>query len=186
MSAGTESGTPLPSDRMTVGVVVEHRRIDHPWQSHRWQPVAVLPGAPAAPAWTVLGQGEGWVRYLAGTAELALYPGETETYVYNLESPEPAIYVVLRKSDDARGVRLLGATVDPGEAHAHADTGDDLVEALPLPGIVRDWMAAFVAVHHVPRTKWKRKRDRVDPEAMAIRVPGQGRFESSEEDDDDE
>jgi hypothetical protein len=163
---------------MVVGVVVEHRRIDHPWQSHRWQPVAVLPGEPAAPAWTVLGQGGGqgddWVRYLAGTAELTLYPGETETYAYNLESPEPAIYVILRKSDDIRGIRLLGATVDPGEAHAHADTGDDLVEALPLPGAVRDWLAAFVEAYHVPRTKWKRKRDRADPEAMAIRVPGQG------------
>jgi hypothetical protein len=170
-------------ERMMVGVVVEHRRIDHPWQSHRWQAVDVLPGEPAAAAWTVLGQGEGWVRYLAGAAELTLFPAECETYVYNLQSREPAIYVVLRKSDDARGMKLLGATVDPGEAHAHADTGDDLVEALPLPGPVRDWMAAFVAVHYVERTKWKRKRDRADPEAMAIRVPGQRRYEG---DDDDE
>jgi hypothetical protein len=121
------------SERMSVAVVVEHRRIDHPWQSHRWQAVDVLPGEPAAQPWTALSSGEGWVRYLAGTAELSLFPGETETYKYNLESIEPAIYIVLRKTGDERGIRLLGATVDPGEAHAHADTGDDLVESLPLP-----------------------------------------------------
>jgi len=170
-------------ERMKVGVVVEHRRIDHPWQSHRWQTVAVLPGEPAAADWTVLGRGDGWVRYLAGSAELSLFPGECETYVYNLQSPEPAIYVVLRKCDDERGIKLLAATVDPGEAHAHADTGDDLVEALPLPEPVRDWMAAFAATHYVERTKWKRKRDRVDPEAMAIRVPGQQRRYEDYDDD---
>ena len=175
----------VQGERMMVGVVVEHRRIDHPWQSHRWQAVDVLPGEPAAAAWTVLGQGEGWVRYLAGAAELSLFPGECETYAYNLQSREPAIYVVLRKSDDARGIKLLGATVDPGEAHAHADTGDDLVEALPLPGPVREWMEAFVAVHYVERTKWKRKRDRADPEAMAIRTPGQRGYEDADYEDED-
>ena len=65
----------VQGERMMVGVVVEHRRIDHPWQSHRWQAVDVLPGEVSAADWTVLGQGEGWVRYLAGAAELSLFPG---------------------------------------------------------------------------------------------------------------
>jgi hypothetical protein len=75
---------------------------------------------------------------------------------------------VLRTSGEAPGMRLLGATVDPGEAHAHADTGDDLVEALPLPAPIRDWLTAFVEAHPVRRTHWKRRRDRADPEALAF------------------
>jgi hypothetical protein len=158
----------MTTERMAVGVVVEHRRIDHPWQSHRWQVTDVLPGVPMAEPWTVLARTEDVTRYLAGVAMLELFPGESENYRYNLDSAEPAIYVVLRTSGEAPGMRLLGATVDPGEAHAHADTGDDLVEALPLPAPIRDWLAAFVEAHPVRRTHGKRRRDRADPEALAF------------------
>ena len=65
----------LQGERMMVGVVVEHRRIDHPWQSHRWQPVDVLPGEPAAAAWTVLGQGEGGFAIWLGRRSCRCFRG---------------------------------------------------------------------------------------------------------------
>lgn len=33
---------------MRLGIVLERRRIGHPWQDHAWLPVAVLPEEPAA------------------------------------------------------------------------------------------------------------------------------------------
>jgi len=174
-----------PAARMPVGVVVERQAVDHPWIDHRWKPVAVLPGDPVARPWTVIGESEGVTRYHAGTAWLGLFRLETETYKYNLESAQPAVYVILRRVDEPPGIVLLAATVCPGEAHAHADTGDDLVEALPMPEPVASWLAEFVAAHHVEREHYKRKRDRADPEALARHGPGARRRGAMRDDPDE-
>jgi hypothetical protein len=152
---------------LPVAIIIERRKIDHPWQSHRWQVVEVLPGAPAAAPWTQIAMGEGWERYHAGTVELALYHRETESYKYNIESTNPSVYVVLRPSSDERGVMLHTAIIGAGEAHAYAETIEDVVEAVPMPDAVRDWVSAFVAAHHVDQPRFKRKRDRANPEALA-------------------
>jgi hypothetical protein len=152
---------------LPVAIIIERRKIDHPWQSHRWQVVDALPGVPTAAPWTMVASGDGWERYHAGTVELALYHHETDSYKYNLESSSPSVYVVLRPSNDEHGIMLHTAVVGAGEAHAYADTNEDIVEAVALPAAVRDWMTAFVAAHHVEREQFKRKRDRADPETLA-------------------
>jgi hypothetical protein len=157
------------TERMTVGIVLEHRRIDHPWQADRWKVVDVLPGRPAAEPWTILAEGDGWRRCYAGAVELELFRGETASYRDNLASSRPAIYVVLRRTRDGLGIAVREATVDPGEIEAHSDAGDDLIEALPLPPPIAAWMEDFVARHHVERPFYKRRRDRADPEALAQR-----------------
>lgn len=165
-------------ERMSIGVVIERRRVEHPWQPERWRAVAALPGRPAAAPGTLLARGEGWARYYAGAVELALFPGETEGYRDNLASSRPAIYVVLRRCDGEPGLALRAATVDPGEIEAQAEAGDDLIEALPLPPAVAAWIAGFVARHHVERPFHKRRRDRADPEALAPRRPSSATRES--------
>lgn len=154
-------------ERMQVGVLVERRPAVSKWADWVWRPVGVLPGAPETPPWTVLGEADGVTTYYAGTAEIVLYSGETETYKHTIEGDTPSIFVVLRRGESESGWTLLLATVDSGEAHAHADSGDDLLEAVPMPPQVLDWTAAFVAQHHVERKFWKRKRDKVDPEALS-------------------
>ena len=47
---------------MPVGVVVEWREVDHPWQDHEWVPVAVIPGAGAIEEWV------NWRAAMAGCA----------------------------------------------------------------------------------------------------------------------
>jgi hypothetical protein len=155
------------AERMTVGIVLEHRRIDHPWQADRWRLVDVLPGKPVAEPWTVLAEGDGWRRCYAGAVELELFRGETASYRDNLASSRPALYVVLRRSTGESGIAVREATVDPGEIEAHADAGDDLIEALPLPAPIAAWVRAFVARHHVERAFYKRRRDRADTESLA-------------------
>ena len=150
-----------------VGIVVERRRIASPWQDHVWRVVALLTGEPEAAPWTVLTDSKDCTRWFAGTAEIVLHDGEAETYRYNLDSPEPAVYVILRRDAAEPGLRLLAATVDPGEADIHADAGDDLMEALPMPPEIVGWVADFVARHPGERTFYKRRRDRADPEALA-------------------
>lgn len=160
-------------ERFSIGVIVERRPAKSRWQKHLWRVVDVLPGRPATPPWTVLHEADGITRYYAGTTDLVVYAKETEALVHNLGAAMPAVWVVLRAREGAAGLDLLLATVDAGEAQAHADTGDDLVEMVAMPEAVRGWLAPFVAAHHVERPKYKRKRERADPEALAAgRLPG--------------
>lgn len=160
---------------MSVGIVVEHRRLGGLWQPDRWNVIEALPGRPTAAPWTLLAEGPGFRRYYAGAVELELFPGETEGYRDNLTSSRPAIWVILRRSGGGSGVAILTATVDAGEIEAHSDSGDDLVEAVPLPAAVAAWMRDFVDRHHVERPFYKRQRDRADLEALALHRHGPGR-----------
>lgn len=153
-----------------VGVLVDCRKPVTAWGEDIWQAVTVLPGVPDVVPWTEVETGPHFTRYYAGSAPLELFRSETPTYKYNLESQPPAVYTVLRKVDARPGWKLLMATVCPGEAHAHADTGDDLVEALAMPEPIRIWLAEFVALHHIEPAFFKRKRDRANPEALARRT----------------
>ncbi len=148
------------AERCEVGVVVEWQAVDSPWVEHRWRVTGILPGSAATEPWTVLHEAPGLRRYFAGNAELLLFPLETDTLKANIEGPEPSLYVFLRQTRAAPGVALLGATACVGEAGAHADTGSDLVEAVPMPPSVVAWVAGFVVRHHVHRANYKRRRER--------------------------
>jgi hypothetical protein len=64
---------------------------------------------------------------------------------------------------------LVSATVDPYEGEALAESIGDIVEAVPMPAPVQDWVQAFFDAFHQEQTFFKRKRDRADPEALARR-----------------
>jgi hypothetical protein len=160
--------------RIPVGIEVESRPGTSRWAGRIWRPVALRPGRRAIPDWTVLADADGVVRYYAGTGSLVVRSTETTLYRDNIEARAPAVYVVLRRAGSPTGWTLLLATVDPSEAHAHADVGDDLVEALPMPATLRDWLAAFVANHHKERPHWKRQRDDKVPGSSASPAKQEG------------
>jgi hypothetical protein len=155
--------------RIPVGVLVERRPGVTPWAEHVWQAREVLEDPPAIPPWTLLREESGRALFFAGTAEVALYPTDTDNYRHNLEAAEPRIWVVLRPTQAAPGLKLQTVTVDAGEAHLYADSGDDLLEALPLPPRLRAVVEAFVAEHHRDRSFHKRLRDRANTEALGRR-----------------
>jgi len=163
-------GTP-ESERPPVAVIAERRPSTSPWAEWSWRVVEVLAEAPEAPPWTLLRQEAGRALYLAGHAEIALHPTDTDNYRHNLASPEPRLWVVLRAAPGEPGMALHLVTLDPGEAHLYADVGSDVLESLPMPPFLRAPLEAFVARHHRERGFYKRRRDRADPEAMARRRP---------------
>ncbi len=161
------------TERLSVWVTVDRCRTGNPWQAERWAPTGVMIGCPHVAPWTVLAEGPDRTRYFAGCADLTLFRSDTANYKYNLEAATPAIYVILRPGGTA-GMTLLSVTVDPGEIDSHADSGSDLIEALPLPPVLADWMRAFVARHHQDKPRYKRRRDRADSEALARRPAAGG------------
>jgi hypothetical protein len=156
---------------MTVGVVVERRRTQNPWDDFAWRPVSVLLGEPAARPWTQLSSDGEITTYYAGAADIELYRTETAHYRDNLEMAMPSLWVALRPAGGDPPYVLAAVTADPAEGESFTQVGDDVVEAVPMPAAIRDVIAAFIAEHHVERPVFKRKRDNAAPEMTARRAP---------------
>ena len=159
---------------LPLGVVVERRRSDHPWQEWFWRPVAVIPGAPETADWKVLKSGSGWTRYHAATLPLKLHRADTEAYKFNLSSHAPEIYVVLRHNEEAADheIEPFLVTASPYEAQDLLDSGDDIIEGVPMPGVILAWVQDFLDKHHVDKPFRKRKRERYDPDKVGFGQQG--------------
>ena len=161
----------MARETIDVGVVIERRRLTSPWADHAWVPVAVLAGAPGAIPWTVLDEAPETTRYFLGTHQLEFFSSDTGTYRDNLCSGRPSLWVTLAPADTEQGIALQAVTADPAEGESFTASGVYTVEAVPMPAEIQARLAAFVAAHHVERAFIKRKRDRANPEALAVR-PG--------------
>jgi hypothetical protein len=159
---------------MQVGVVLERRQIDNPWQEHAWRPVAVIAGAPAVERPRLLMR-EGPIElFHAATLPLDLHPSETEGYRYNLSQAQPSVYVVLRQPEGESEPRPFLATMCPYEAQDYSDGGSDMVDAVPAPEPILAWVAEYVERHHVDIPFKKRERQPFDPRKGGARSGGRG------------
>lgn len=155
-------------ESLPLGVIVERRDVDNPWQDHVWQPVAVVPGAPPLDGegeWRLIQEGEGWAHYHVATLDLEVFAGETEGYKTNLASGQPAVFVVLtpgEEADDPEVIPLL-VTACPYEAGDYLEDSEVVVEGVEMPDEVAAWLHEFVEKHHVERAFKKRKRRAYDP-----------------------
>lgn len=164
----------MAEEWLSIGVVVVRRASGGPFATHEWLPGTILPAAPPVAPWTKLGGGGGSETFYAGPASLLLHPAETAHYRDNLESPQPRIWVQLRPGPGPEGderLEVVGATVDPYEGEAMAESVGDVVAAFAMPASVAEDVATFFAAHHVEREFFKRKRNRADPEALGRRAP---------------
>lgn len=159
----------LPILRIPVGIVVERRKADSPWVDFIWRSTAALPDKPDTEAWTILREQDGTTLFYAGSATVDLYVSETARYRDNLASGIPRIWVVLSPSEGAWPYAVVAATADPAEGEGFTEAADNLVEAVPMPEVVREAIESFIAEHHVEREFVKRERRRADPEALARR-----------------
>ena len=173
LATGWKSGVEKTAE-MPVGVVVERRKIDNPWQPWRWRAVAVLPGAVADLVGTEIDRGDDFERSIAARLTLTLHRKETEGYRVGLSAPTPLVFVVMRPADE--GWRPFLATVSPYEAQQYTVGGEELVESVPMPDAVAAWVGDFIERHHVDEPFVKRKRkgggatgDDSRPEAFARR-----------------
>ena len=147
-----------------VGIVVERRRLKSAWAEEAWAPVAVLPGAPALADGQKLREGENWAQLYAGTLALELFRKETASYRHNLETGAK-LWVALRPSGEAPlPWRPHLVTAAPDEGQAAMEGGETVVEAVAMPAAIAEWVAAFVAVHHVEEPFHKRQRKRHEME----------------------
>ena len=140
-----------------LGIVIRKSPGVTRWAAWSWKAVAVLPGAGSA-NWSELRREGDVVEYHAATCPLELHHTQTEAYLTGLADSVPAIYVVMR--DDGHGLEALLATASPYEAQDYQDSGEELVEKVPMHEGLIAWIRDFCAAQHVEEEFVKRRRDK--------------------------
>lgn len=154
--------------RCQVGIILEKRPSDNPWIDHQWVAKGFTLDVVEQPDWTLLYETDSGVRaFLSAPVTLDLYSQETEAYLYNLASPLPSLFVVLREDDESEdevpfAVHLL--TASPYEAQDYLDSSEEHVDRIAMDEAMRTWVEHFVDKHHVEQNFKKRQRDKVSSE----------------------
>ncbi len=161
-----------PLKTFPVGVVVQRTKASSPWIDYLWRPITVLPGVPETEPWTKLSEEGEVATFYIGSTDIEFFASDTTQYRDNLFSGNPSLWVTLRPTDGEPPYSLWSVTADSSEGEMMTESGNDLVEMVPMPDAVADEVAQFVTEHHVERIFYKRKRKPADPEALARRVPG--------------
>jgi hypothetical protein len=155
----TERTAELP-----VGVVIRKQPGVTRWAKWVWRPVAVLPGAGPADWRELRREGEA-VEYHAATCTLELHRTETESYLVALSNDPPIVYVIMRPTIDPAAphdFEVYGVTASAYHALDHLDSGEEIVEPVPMPPSLVAWVSDFVGRHHKDEKFVKRRRDKVD------------------------
>jgi Protein of unknown function (DUF3305) len=160
--------------RIPVGVVVERHRAQNPWGDALYRPVSILSGVPATAPWTTIDSSADVTTLYAGEAVVELFRTETAQYQQNLASGTPSLWVVLRPVAREIPFTLLSVTADPAEGEALTGTGNDLVEAVPMPPAMIATVEGFIAQHPPSRAFYKRERDRSLPARGEPALKGRG------------
>lgn len=145
---------------MPVGVVLRRTPGVTRWAKWHWTAAAVLPGAGPAEWKEMRREGEA-VEYHAATPVLELHGGETEAYLQAISDEVPSLYVVMRETNDGpQPYEVLKVTASPFEAQDYTDSGNELVEKVPMPHGLVAWVREFIEAHHQEEVFVKRKRDK--------------------------
>lgn len=139
-----------------LGLLVECRRTAG--GDATWRTGAVVAAVPDALPLRLLRDDGRTALYLSSPHSLELHRTSCESYRYNLEAPQPSLFAVLRQGPDETWAPTL-VTAAPDEAQAHMDSGDEVVDAVPLPAELKEQIEAFVA-RSPPEQFRKRQRDR--------------------------
>lgn len=170
---------PKAYQRMPLGIVLRRAPGVTRWAKWVWTASAVLPGAGPAD-WRELRREGETTEIHAATLPLDLHGADTDSYLHELNTKTPSVYVILREATEGEHpLEVLTVTASPYEAQDYADSGEELIEKVPMPPALFAWVADFVEEHHEEEVFIKRKRDkkRIDLTQDGIGDPRIGTLE---------
>ena len=147
---------------LPVGAVVRRVPGVTRWAKHVWKPVAIIPGAADA-FWKELVRDGDVVDYHAGTVSLELFRADVEGYLVSLNMAVPSLWVVLDRDETGQSPSeyfLSAITASAYEAQDALDSGESIVEAVPMPESLAAWIKEFVDLHYIEEPFKKRRRDK--------------------------
>lgn len=142
-----------------IGVVLRRARGVTRWQKWAWTASAVLPGARDAD-WRELRHEGDAAEYHAATVPLELHGADAEAYRHGLQARVPCIYIVMRDGAGEAPLDVVLVTASPYEAQDYTDSGEEIVEKVAMPPLLRDLVESFVNEFYEEEEFVKRKRDR--------------------------
>ncbi len=148
---------------LKIGAVVRRSPGVTRWARETWKPVAVIPGAPEAFWKELVREGE-VVDYHAGTVAMELFRADVEGYLVSLNMTSPSVWVVMDRDQANRspsGWVVSSVTASAHEALDALDSGESIVEAVPIPESMAAWIKEFIDMHYVEEPFKKRRRDEV-------------------------
>ena len=145
---------------MPVGVVIRRTPGVTRWAAAAWRAVALLPGAGPASGRVLRRDGEA-AEVHAATLTLSLWRTDAEAYRVALSARVPSLFVVSRRgAGPADAPRPVLVTASPYEAQDYADSGEEIVEPVPMTPGLAAWIRDFCDEHHAREAFHKRVRDR--------------------------
>ncbi len=155
------------TEQVKIGIVLERRVSDNPWLDHEWVTVGITTEVVDAEDWVLLYETEQVSRFLSPAVDVELHRTETEAYLYNLQSPQPSVFAVLRHDEESDAdvpFNVHVVTASPYEAQDYLDSSEEHVDRIALPQDLAAWMQTFVETHHKEQEFKKRRRDKVQVE----------------------
>lgn len=145
-----------------VAVVMRRERLANRWQPWRWALADVVrnePGFGTQPR--LLLENEDEQRWLHPGFAVELFRDDAEGYWLNLTTPAPAWFVLWRMEEQASVAaepiaRPEVVTLSYHDAGRWLDA-QEIVEQVPAPADVIEWLREFTEAHYVPEPK-KRSR----------------------------
>ncbi|MBZ0335674.1 DUF3305 domain-containing protein [Marinobacter sp. AL4B] len=148
---------------LQVGAVVRRSPGVTRWEREIWTPVAIIPGAPQAFWKELVHEGE-VIDYHAGTVTMELYRADVEGYLVSLNMEVPSVWVIMDKdatSQSPSGWVVSSVTASAHEALDSLDSGESIVEAVPVPESLAAWIKEFIDMHYIEEPFKKRRRDEI-------------------------
>ena len=171
---------------IAVKIIFEKKILNNKWQSHEWEiHDLVLMDMKSGDGYPPINNVEilplrnfdeerrksNLKNYFFAEASIDLHRAEAEAYAENLQSSDPAIYIVLREGfyddeieesfeDDDIDVHLAEVSLSPYNIQDYEDSGEDIIKKVPLDGPISELLEKFVEQHFKPEEFIKRKRDR--------------------------
>jgi hypothetical protein len=153
---------------LQIGAVVRRTPGVTQWAREIWKPVAVFAGAPDA-FWKELVRDGEVVDYHAGTVQMELYRADVEGYLVSLNMAVPSVWVIMDRDQTSKspsGWVLSTVTASAHEALDALDSGESIVEAVPIPDSLAAWIKEFIDLHYIEEPFKKRRRDEIDVEGV--------------------
>ena len=149
------------SQSIRLGIVMRQTPGVTRWAKWTWKAIAVLPGAADADWKPLQSQGD-TTDFHAATLTLTLYQSDTEAYAHELGAEVPSVYVILRENTDDALANLSAeyVTASPYEAQDYCDSGEEIVEKVPMTDALLAWVGSYVETHHVQEEFVKRRRNK--------------------------
>lgn len=147
---------------LPVGAVVRRSLGVTRWAREIWTPVAVIPGAPEAFWKELVREGE-TVDYHAATVTMELFRADVEGYLVSLNMTEPSVWIIMdrdQSNESPSGWFVSAITASAFEAQGALDSGESIVEPVPIPESLAAWIKDFVDLHYIEEPFKKRRRDK--------------------------